>query len=66
MEQFNELKEFIAKLEEEANEFFVKNNKAAGLRLRKGLQDVKVMAQSLRKTSLEVEKSLGVKKRAQK
>jgi hypothetical protein len=66
MEQFNELKEFIAKLEEEANEFFVKHNKAAGLRLRKGLQDVKAMAQDLRKASLEVEKSLGVKKRVQK
>lgn len=66
MEQFNELKDFILKLQDEANEFFIKNNKAAGLRLRKGLQDVKTMAQALRKESLEVEKTLGVKKRVQK
>lgn len=64
MEQFNELKSLIAKLEDDANEFFVKGNKAAGLRLRKGLQDVKITAQAIRKTSLDVEKTLGVKKRA--
>jgi hypothetical protein len=48
MEKFNELKELINNLEEDAKKFFEKENKAAGVRLRKGLQDVKAMAQGVR------------------
>jgi hypothetical protein len=48
MELFNELKVLVANLEEDATKFYEKNNKAAGVRLRKGLQDVKTMAQALR------------------
>jgi hypothetical protein len=48
MELFNELKALVASLEEDATKFYEKGNKAAGVRLRKGLQDIKSMAQSLR------------------
>jgi len=48
MEKFNELKTLIATLEEDATKFFNKDNKAAGVRLRKGLQDVKALAQAIR------------------
>ena len=48
MEKFNELKTLIATLEEDAAKFFNKDNKAAGVRLRKGLQDVKSLAQAIR------------------
>lgn len=48
MELFNELKALVAGLEEDATKFYEKNNKAAGVRLRKGLQDIKSMAQALR------------------
>lgn len=48
MELFNELKVLVANLEEDATKFYEKNNKAAGVRLRKGLQDVKTIAQALR------------------
>ena len=48
MEKFNELKTLVAGLEEDATKFFEKDNKAAGVRLRKGLQDIKAMAQVLR------------------
>jgi hypothetical protein len=48
MELFNELKVLVASLEEDATKFYEKNNKAAGVRLRKGLQDIKSMAQALR------------------
>ena len=48
MEKFNELKALVAGLEEDATKFFEKDNKAAGVRLRKGLQDVKSLAQDLR------------------
>jgi hypothetical protein len=48
MEKFNELKTLIANLEEDATKFYEKDNKAAGVRLRKGLQDIKAISQSLR------------------
>lgn len=48
MEKFIELKNLVASLEEDATKFYEKDNKAAGVRLRKGLQDIKTMAQALR------------------
>ena len=48
MENFNELKTLIASLEEDATKFYEKENKASGVRLRKGLQEIKTLAQSLR------------------
>lgn len=48
MEKFNELKMLVANLEEDATKFYEKDNKAAGVRLRKGLQDIKALAQALR------------------
>ena len=48
MELFNELKALVASLEEDATKFYEKNNKEAGVRLRKGLQDIKSMSQALR------------------
>ena len=48
MEQFNELKTLIVYLEEDAIKFYEKENKAAGVRLRKGLQEIKSIAQGLR------------------
>ena len=48
MEKFNELKTLVANLEEDATKFYEKDNKAAGVRLRKGLQDIKSLAQELR------------------
>jgi hypothetical protein len=48
MENFNELKTLIASLEEDAIKFYEKDNKAAGVRLRKGLQEIKTTAQTLR------------------
>jgi hypothetical protein len=48
MENFNELKETLLALEEDAIKFYEKNNKAAGVRLRKGLQDIKTMSQTIR------------------
>lgn len=48
MDKFNELKKIVADLEEDAIKFYDKSNKAAGVRLRKGLQDIKTLAQVLR------------------
>jgi len=48
MEKFNELKDLVASLEADVVKFYEKNNKAAGVRVRKSLQDIKALAQSLR------------------
>ena len=48
MENFNELKTMLIALEDDASKFYEKGNKAAGVRLRKGLQDFKTMAQNIR------------------
>lgn len=48
MENFNELKAMIAGMEEDVTKFYEKGNKAAGVRVRKALQDVKTLAQTMR------------------
>ena len=48
MENFKELKTLIATMEDDVNKFYEKSNKAAGVRVRKALQDVKTLAQSMR------------------
>ena len=48
IQKFNELKSLIGSLEADADKFFNKGNSAAGTRVRKGLQDVKNLAQSIR------------------
>lgn len=45
---YEELKAVIAKFQEEADEFYGKQNKAAGVRLRKGLQEIKAAVQACR------------------
>ena len=45
---YEELKAVIAKYQEEADEFYGKQNKAAGVRLRKGLQEIKAAVQAVR------------------
>jgi hypothetical protein len=48
MENFKDLKETLLALEEDAIKFYEKGNKAAGVRLRKGLQDIKSLSQAIR------------------
>ena len=59
MEKFNELKALVASLEEDATKFFEKGNKSAGVRLRKGLQDIKALAQAVRVEVSEANKEKG-------
>ena len=54
MKKFTELKELLTTLENDADKFYTKGNNAAGTRLRKGMQDLKNMAQAIR---LEVQGS---------
>ncbi len=48
MQKFQDLKNLIASLEGDAEKFYSKGNSAAGTRLRKGMQDLKNMAQLIR------------------
>ena len=48
MKKFEELKALIAAIEVDAEKFYSKANSAAGTRVRKGMQDLKNIAQAIR------------------
>lgn len=48
MQKFQDLKNLIATLEGDADKFYNKANSAAGTRLRKGMQELKNLAQVIR------------------
>ena len=46
---FDKIKSLIESVEIDVNKFYDKNNKTAGTRVRKGMQELKNLAQDLRK-----------------
>jgi hypothetical protein len=48
MNRFDELKNLVMSLEGDFDKFYAKKNQAAGTRVRKGMQDLKVLAQDIR------------------
>jgi hypothetical protein len=48
MARFDEVKNLVMSLEGDFEKFYEKNNQAAGTRVRKGMQDLKTMAQEIR------------------
>lgn len=48
MERFNQLRELVMSLEDDFAKFYDKGNKAAGTRVRKGMQEMKNLAQEIR------------------
>ena len=48
MERFEEVKNIIMSLEGDFDKFYDKNNQAAGTRVRKGMQELKTLAQDIR------------------
>ena len=48
MEKFTKLKELLASVEADAEKFYSAGNSAAGTRVRKAMQDLKVIAQDIR------------------
>ncbi|MFC3562798.1 histone H1 [Pedobacter jamesrossensis] len=48
MEKFEKVKEVISAIEADATKFYENGNAAAGTRLRKAMQDLKVLAQEIR------------------
>ncbi len=53
MSHYNKLQEMVAAMEADFHKFYEKGNKAAGTRIRKGMQDLKNMAQDIRKDVLD-------------
>lgn len=54
MTTFEKIQELVKSAQDDVEKFFVKGNKSAGTRIRKTMQDLKVLAQELR---LEVQNS---------
>ncbi len=54
MEKFNKLKELVASVEADADKFYNSANNAAGTRVRKGMQDLKNLAQEIRTEVTEI------------
>ena len=48
MEKFEKLKEIVTSIEADAQKFYDGGNGAAGTRVRKAMQDLKVLAQDIR------------------
>ncbi|TAE30443.1 MAG: histone H1 [Cytophagales bacterium] len=48
MARFDEVKNLVMSLEGDFEKFYDKNNQAAGTRVRKGMQDLKNLAQQIR------------------
>ncbi|WP_247233578.1 histone H1 [Telluribacter sp. SYSU D00476] len=48
MARFDEVKNLVMSLEGDFDKFYNKGNQAAGTRVRKGMQDLKTLAQDIR------------------
>jgi Histone H1-like protein Hc1 len=48
MSRYDELKSYVDDMADDFSKFYDKGNKAAGTRVRKGMQDLKKMAQDIR------------------
>jgi hypothetical protein len=48
MDKFTKVKELLASVEADAEKFYSAGNNAAGTRVRKAMQDLKVLAQEIR------------------
>jgi hypothetical protein len=48
MNRYDEIKNLVESLEGDFDKFYNKKNQAAGTRVRKGLQDLKVLSQEIR------------------
>lgn len=55
--RFEEIRDHINALESDFAKFYEKGNKAAGTRVRKGMQDLKTLAQDIRKEITDMKNS---------
>lgn len=48
MDRFNQLKSLVDSFEKDFEKFYLKENKAAGVRVRKHMQELRALAQDIR------------------
>ncbi len=58
MSRFSDVKNLVMSLEADFEKFYDKGNQAAGTRVRKGMQDLKNLAQAIR-TEVQEKKNAG-------
>ena len=58
MNRFHEIKTLVSSLEEDFSKFYNDHNKAAGTRARKGMQELKKIAQEVRENVQKEKESL--------
>ena len=61
MNRFEELKDLIMGLEDDFSKFYDKDVQAAGTRVRKGMQEMKTIAQDIRKEVQEMKNAKAAK-----
>lgn len=66
MKKFNQFKQIVSDLEADADKFYNKGNNAAGTRVRKGMQELKNLAQSIRMEVQETKNKAAAKAPAKK
>ncbi len=66
MNRFDELKNLVMSLEADFSKFYEKDNQTAGTRVRKGMQDLKTLAQGIRGQVQEIKNKEEEKKEAPK
>lgn len=54
VKQYENLQSILAEAEKDFDKFYSKNNKAAGTRVRKAMQDIKNLAQDIRNEVTEM------------
>jgi len=54
MEKFEQIRDLVLGLEEDFDKFYNKKNQAAGTRVRKGMQELKNIAQDIRLNVQEI------------
>jgi len=59
MNKFSKVRDLVMSLEGDFEKFYEKGNSAAGTRVRKGMQDLKNLAQELRKEVQDMKNSSG-------
>ncbi len=57
MNKFGALKDLVMSLESDFSKFYDKGNNAAGTRVRKGMQELKNLAQDIRKEVQDIKNS---------
>lgn len=58
MDKFNEIKAIVESVSDDVEKFYEKGNKAAAVRIRKAMQDIKNLSQELRVHVQETKNSL--------